>query len=377
MADRALVSIDLRFMGQSGMGIATYQRALWQGLRQLAPDGMEWVAHCDAPLPEDRGWAREPGPRGSRNLWNLFVLPRRLRALRPALHHATVNFEAPLGAGCPLVVTLHDLIPMEHPELVSRRHRLLSRALVPVVLRAATRVIVDSADVRDRVARRYPAVADRLRVVHCGLPQELIDAPDAPDAPADELERLRRRLPALPGRFLLFVGPADPRKNPSVLLRALLDIEASGREVPKLVMVGRSGPRSHELEALRTATSRHVIDLGHVSEEDLGALRRSARGVLFPSRAEGFGYPPLEALAAGAPTVASALPVLQEILGSHVDYCPVDDAAAWGRAMLALEALDGSMLRARQQAGAAHARGFTPLRSARQTRDVYLEVIEG
>ena len=367
------ISIDLRFLGSSGMGSATYHLALWEGLHQVAAPDLEWLCHGPRPGSrngaEDPGWRYFPGPSLSANLWNLVQLPWRLRRLGPALHHATLNFQAPLHAPCPMVVTLLDLIPVRHAGFVTRRYARLFRTLIGPVLKRAQRVIVLSEVGRQEAIDHLPAIEPRLRVVPCGLPGSAFQQP------CDAVMRDTRKRHGVPDDYLLFVGPPEPRKNLAVLLEALLALEERGRAVPPLVLVGRTHLKDPRLEALRGRTRHLTIDCDRVSDADLVALRAGARGLLFPTLAEGFGYPPLEALAAGVPVAVSDLPVLREVLGDAALFLDPRSPDAWADAMetLASSGTDATRLR---EAGPRRAARYPVERLGHETLAVYREVLE-
>ncbi len=197
----------------------------------------------------------------------------------------------------PYVVTLHDLVPLKHPDRYLRtgvRHRLRYAAV-----RRATRVIVPSRAVADDAASL--------------LGIEQVDVvPEAPApvfrpvaAPRGLLTRLR-----LPDRFLLWVGgldPPDPRKGIEALAR-----RAAEGGCPPLVLAGR-----HDAEAERLAVKGHVLLTGRVSDDELAALYSAADVLVLPSEEEGFGLTPHEALACGTPVAAYAAPALRESLDGN------------------------------------------------------------
>jgi alpha-1,3-rhamnosyl/mannosyltransferase len=223
------------------------------------------------------------------------VVGRRVRA--DVLHSPAID-RARLRPGPPLVVTVHDLAPLKWPERYLRtglRHRLRYAAV-----RRAARVIVPSGAVAADVEKLLGMASGRVDVV----PEAAAPVFRPVDDPRALLDRLR-----LPDRFLCWVGgldPPDPRKGVEALAAAV----AAGDGLP-LVLAGRADERGRSL-----AAPGRVVVAGRVSDEELAALYSAADALVFPSEDEGFGLPPVEALACGTPVAAYAAGALPETLGA-------------------------------------------------------------
>jgi len=218
---------------------------------------------------------------------------------------------SPADPGVPLVLTAHDLSYEIYPEFFSLKQRLWHRAVDPRALarRAAAILAVSETTKRDLV-ERWGIAPERVTVTLEGAP-----SPDAPDAAA--LERVRARF-KLPERFILHVGALEPRKNHLALLDAYHQLRPQARfNGLGLVLAGPPGWNNGAiLRAIRNSPYRSDIRLlGYVSESDRAALYRLASVFAFPSFYEGFGLPPLEAMAAGLPVVASHAGALGEVVG--------------------------------------------------------------
>ena len=161
------------------------------------------------------------------------------------------------------------------------------------------------------------------------------------------------------------VGTVEPRKNLPLLVRAHQHLP----EAPPLVVVG-GRRRPGEVTA-----SARVRLTGYVPDADLRRIVAGARVLAYPSRREGFGLPPLEALACGVPVVVSDLPVLREVLGTHARFVPVGDVEALAASLAA--ALAAGPSGAAVAAGRAHAAAFTWERFARATVAVYRAALDG
>ncbi|MCA1823775.1 MAG: glycosyltransferase family 4 protein, partial [Frankia sp.] len=272
--------------------------------------------------------------------------------------HAT-NFVLPPTRRAAGVVTIHDLSYLRHADTVSAA-TLRYRELVPRGLARARAVVADTQTVGDEIAAEYGVGADRLVVAPLGLSATWLSPPPPYDA-----RELRNR--GWPERFVLFVGNLEPRKNLPVLLAAHRRLRETVLDAPPLVLAGPPGwGPALQLDAARDA----VVLTGYLDEPELARLMGAATCLVLPSRYEGFGIPPLEALACGIPVVVSDLPVLREVLGAHAHYVPVGDVDALADALGVTigRATDATAAVARRE----HARQFTWERCAEATMRAYM-----
>ena len=210
-----------------------------------------------------------------------------------------------LRTACPMVVTLHDLVPLKRPgEYLRSGLRFRLRYLA---VERATRMIVPTVAVAEDAVALLDVEPARVHVV-----AEAADATFTPRG-ADEVARVRARH-GLPEEYLVWVGGLrhpDPRKRVAALADA-------PREVP-LVLVGDPGQWARELP--------DVILTGAVSDDELAAIYTGARALVFPSDDEGFGLPTVEALACGTPVVACDVPALREVLAGRARFVDAGDLA--------------------------------------------------
>jgi alpha-1,3-rhamnosyl/mannosyltransferase len=229
--------------------------------------------------------------------------------------HAPWIDGALLRSPVPMVVTLHDLAPLKRRgEFLRAGLRLNLRYLA---VQRAVRVIVPTQAVAADAECALGIPSERIAVIGEAAAPAMRPRSDA------EVEAVRARY-SLPDRYLLWVGglrTPDPRKRVAALARA--------RRTMPLVLVGAAGRWARELP--------DVTLTGVVDDEELAAIYTGAHALVFPSADEGFGLPPVEALACGTPVVASDLPALREVLEGRATLTPVDDLDALIAAAEAIE----------------------------------------
>jgi alpha-1,3-rhamnosyl/mannosyltransferase len=281
----------------------------------------------------------------------------------PDVFHATNNIFPYRVRATGQVLTIHDLTLLLFPEWhpADRLARMVPE-FEPAVARANV-IITPSCSTRNDVLERLPVDPERVRVVPHG-----VDAAFTP-RPAAEVAAALAPLGLRGGGYLLFVGTIEPRKN---LLRLLQAMDLVDPAVGPLVLAGgrgwNDGPIRVALERLERAG--RVRSLGYVADELRPALLTGARAFVYPSLYEGFGWPPLEAMACGTPVVTSNVSSLPEVVGDAALFVSPDDVDGLAAALHRVwhdEALRAD-LRAR---GIARAREFSWERTARMTLDAY------
>jgi glycosyltransferase involved in cell wall biosynthesis len=275
-------------------------------------------------LPEAIVWrapGRRFGGRAEALISRLFVLRRAVASDDIDVFHAPgVHARASLppvaSVGCPIVATVHDLIPLTfYGATMPSRSMQFYRWNLRRALRADAVVTVSEAS-RSEIAAWAPKMAGRIAAIPNGVDF-------APNRDTAALERLGVRRP-----YILYAGSYEPRKNLGTALSAYARMCDGGLEQHFVAIVEADSGHAPAVQAhLAELHLGERVRLVHsVPEDDLRALYTYADALCFPSLAEGFGFPPLQAAACGVPVVASNLPSIRETLGEHAVYVDTRDA---------------------------------------------------
>ncbi len=280
-----------------------------------------------------------------------------------------LNYFLPAQRGrAALVVTVHDLSALRHPEWHPASRSLMHQAALRRTIRRADHVITDSEAIRAEMLAEFGTAPDRVTAVHPAASPSF-----RPRSPA-ELQPIRDRWGLAPGGYLLFAGAIEPRKNIGRLIDAVTALRGRRRDLPPLILVGPRGWRNREIRAGIAAAGPGARYLGHVPGEDLAGLMAGCSAFVFPSLYEGFGLPVLEAMACGVPVVTSRGGAVEEAAGdAAILVDPLDtEAIATGIERV----LDDAMLRETLiRKGLARAAQFSWDRTARETLRAYEQAI--
>jgi len=360
------VLVDAHMLGSRETGNETYIRNL---LRALATrddvDVIAAVPKGQVDVAERLGVVAAPLRRDS-DIWRLTCGLNAL-ARRHAVDLMHVTYVGPLRPVCRMVVTVHDVSFRRFPSYFTPRARLLFATWLPWTLRRAAGVITVSEHARQEILRFYPYLGDCV-----GVTQEAADPQYHRLGKAEVAEALGRLGVAQP--YLLAVGNLQPRKNLVRLIQAFVRAEVAAHT--RLVIVGQAQWQASDvMAAIDAAGLGDSVKLtGYVSDDDLVALYSGAALFCYPSLYEGFGLPVLEAMACGAPVVASETTSIPEVAGDAallVDPHQVADLARALRAVLDDEGLAASL----RQRGLARAAAMTWERTAEQTAACYRKAL--
>jgi len=376
----AVIGIDCDTLSKgTRFGDERYLRTLLGGLASIDSKD-EYVLYTN------KGGARE-----ARTYAGRFKDRCRVRTVRPSPLPLRVPFSLPFMAGrdgcdllhtqyftppvcpCPVVLTVHDVSFMRHPEFFDRLEARLFPGLIGFSARKAGLIVTDSAFSGTEIRALLRVPGDRIRVIPLAVDPcfEPLDRQRA-------LDRVRGKYGMPFGRFLLSVGEIQPRKNVDRLLHAFARLRVETGTDCGLVLVGNRKYADFDPVRLIEAhgLSGTAVHTGFVPQEDLVDFYCAADLFVFPSLYEGFGLPPLEAMACGTPVAASDKGALPEVLGDAAAYFdPLDTDAITASIRRLLESEERRA--ALRRAGPARAALFPPGLAAQRTRSLYDEIREG
>lgn len=368
------IAIDCRYIRERPSGIGGYIEALLERLPRLAPeDQFHCFSHRLArrPLSTAANVSEECMPAEPNSAWSLWW-PKRYACFEGLdLFHSAHN-TLPRGLPCPSVVTIHDLMAIERPDLAfTRWSQRIKRFYYPQAqwraLRDARRLIVSTFATAARVADLCPAARPRIVVVSMAASRQFLPASNINAARARAAELIGSNAP-----FLLVVGQDAPNKRHAIALKAFAHGAPEGW---RLVLVQRQSHNGALPALARTlGIEERVSWLPTLELNDLVTLYQTAGALVQPSDYEGFGSPVLEAMSCGCPPIASDIPTLREVIGNGGVLVAVDDIAAFVRTIRTLA--ESATMRAEWSAAAlARSQDFSWDRCARETLEVFRDAL--
>src|SRR5882672_10236637 len=362
------VAIDVRKLHDFGIG--TYIRNLLRHLARIDREN-EYVLLCHEP---DMGVAAQLGsnfravlePSANYSIREQFHVPWVLLREKPDVFHAP-HYVLPTTIRCRSVVTIHDCIHLMFPQyLPNRAAYAYARAAMWSAAKQSDRILTVSEASKRDILHFFNVPPDKISVVYNAIDERFWIEPTA-----EEIERVRERF-QLDQRFVLYAGTIKPHKNLVRLIEAFAELRKGEFEELKLLIIG---DEISKLPALRRAVHRHKLHkhvrfLGFVKDDTLAILYRLAAVFVFPSLYEGFGLPPLEAMASGTPVVTSNVSSLPEVAGDAallVDPYDVGSIVDGVRRVLT----DPQLAAELRRKGLVRARDFSWERSVSRTHDIY------
>jgi glycosyltransferase involved in cell wall biosynthesis len=365
------IGIDARKLHDFGIG--TYIRNLLRQLARLDRQS-EYVLLC---RPEDREALASLGENfravsetaGNYSIAEQLKVPLALRREGVTLFHAP-HYVLPPLVRCQSVVTIHDCIHLMFPQYLPNRAALAyARTSIAMAARRASRVITVSESSKRDILRFVDAPPEKIDVIYNAYDERFAVEPREED-----VVRVRERF-QLTDEFVLYAGNVKPHKNLERLIQAFDLVRRRGLDHLKLVVIG---DEVSKYAALRRAVHRHQLHkyvrfLGYLPEETLAVMYRLAAVFVFPSLYEGFGLPPLEAMASGTPVVTSNVSSLPEVAGDAARLVDPYDSEAIADGIHTV-LTDEAARRSLRLKGLERARQFSWETSVRRVRDIYAEV---
>jgi glycosyltransferase involved in cell wall biosynthesis len=367
------VAIDAHMVGQRETGNEYYTLNLIAGLTRIDPENQYALLVTDtAPL---RAALRLPQNfeclrvRPTANMLRVAcAMPRVCQRVGAEVLH--VSYTAPPISPCSTVVTIHDISYDFFPQFFSPRVRLLLSITVPFSCRRAARIIAVSKTTKQDLVKRYGIPPEKIRVIYEAAGEHF-----SPSVSAEAVTRARARY-AGGNRYILALGNIQPRKNLERLIEAfaaLVQDETTGDGLV-LVVAGQSQWRGSDVyKKVKVKGLEEIVFFpGYVPDNDLPSLYRGAEVFVFPSLYEGFGLPPLEAMACGTPVICSNTSSMPEVVGEAAllfDPYNTNALALALRNVLKDEARKQSL----SAAGLNRAAQFSWEQTARKTLEVYKE----
>ena len=316
-------------------------------------------------LPEHVHWVVVPNLRPAvRLLWEQVRLPALVKRSAVDLLHSP-HYTRPAILPCVSVVTFHDMTFFLFPELHTRAKRIFFPFAIRHSARHADALVAASENTRRDAMRILGIPANRIFTAPLGISEDF--------HPIDDqilLEEGRQRY-QLPAKFILYVGLIEPRKNIPLLLKAYARLVSQG-DPPPLVLVGRQGWMYEQVYQLveQLELKDRVHFKGYIPAQNLPIVYNLAQLFVYPSTYEGFGFPPLEAMACGTPVITTAISAMLDNVGDAGLLIPPQDETALAHAIQTL-LIDHSLRDHLSVAGRRRASEFTWKRTAMETLKVY------
>lgn len=359
-------------IGTQGGGLETYELGLIKGLMEI-DNGNSYIIYGSSKqalaenLSNHSKFVFAEVSQKSKMLRLSLTLPYKLtRAPLDVLHICMVP---PIFCPKKYIMTIHDLSPFIRPDFFPAMIRLRARALIKRGIMAAEKIIAVSEATKNDITTLFDIDPKKVAVIHLGI--------DRTFRPITEKKKVAAVLKkyGIDSKYILYVGRIQKRKNVKRLIQAFHILRKKMNIQHKLVLVGKRMWEYNEAfeEIERLNIGDDVIKLGHIAYSDLPYLYNGGEVFVFPSLFEGFGFPPLEAMACGTPVVASNATSIPEVLGDAalmVDPYNVEELAD----KLFLLLTNQQLRREMTQKGCSKASTFSWAETAKKTLDVYKEV---
>jgi glycosyltransferase involved in cell wall biosynthesis len=334
------IAINCRSCANKG-GIGRYSRALIRELIDrfknhhfllFSPMETDLAFIDPAFIDKKSNWEKIPVSGSSnRPLWETFNLTNAVNHSEPDIFH-NPDYTVPSGIKAPSTVTVHDLSFKFYPIGVSLKARTLYNLLTPQSVRKAKLVMADSQSTKREIIRAGWKSAEFIRVVYLAVDDNFLTEIN----PEESVSVLREF--NLEAGYILYLGAIDKRKNITDIVKAYSELSGTQTGIPPLVLAGEDIGGASEVTdlILKLKLGNKIRRIGFVEPSKLKAVYSNAKMFVFPSHYEGFGLPPLEAMACGVPTIVSDSTSLPEVVGDSGLIVPLNDVKKLAESMLQL-----------------------------------------
>lgn len=368
------IGIDARLLTGTYTGDRTYWRGLLKAFHEiLSPNEYRLVLFSTRPippntLPESPLYEYVVAPSRSERLWSLFRLPKLVQQYQCDLVHTQYTVSPCFTV--PVVTTVHDVSFLIEPRWFPLKDRLLLRLTIPASCRRAQRVLTVSETSREDMMERLQLPPEKIIATPNGLPEGFYPIEKK------QAQEFVQRAYGIDCPFALAVGVLQPRKNWELALLAIYLAREEYKLPIRLVLTGKSGWARHALEKMKRELGADpwLIETGYVPDAHLVWLYNATEVFLYPSFYEGFGLPPLEAMACGTPVIASNGGALPEVVGMGGILLPPNEAGLWANAIRTLMHND-SYREALRLKALEQARKFSWRTTAERTLEAYRQAV--
>ncbi len=368
------IGLDISCISRSKAGVGCYTRSLIRKLSEIDKDGVYAFFSY-----KERRSGRKKTVKARmfhkvygalrHTIWEQLLLPLNLFIRGIDLIHSPA-YVTPMMKSCPTIITVHDMAYLLYPDKFVKAYRLYLKFWVPLSVKRADIVVTDSIQSKRDIVKLLKVPEEKVEVIYLGV-SELF----RPVSDDEKLDAIRRKY-NLPQEFILYVGTIEPRKNIIELIYAYGEFKKKVGDTVKIVIGGKMGWLYDNIfEAIEgLGLKEDVIFTGYIADEDLPLVYNAAKVFVYPSLYEGFGLPPLEAMACGVPVVTSNTSSLPELVNGAGIMVNPDNPHELAEAIynvLTNEELRKKMIKR----GLEKAKKFTWEKTAKKTLEVYEKVL--
>ncbi len=294
-----------------------------------------------------------------------FVIPNLIKRLEIDIYHSP-HYTRPLFCPARSVVSFHDMSFFLLPELHLKKKSLFFKKMIRISSKKSDRIIAVSESTKNDIIRMLKIPDEKIKVIYSGVSENFI--------PIEKMraKKFIRSFFNIKNRYILFVGRLEPRKNVPVLIRAYDKVKKNLNFPLKLVIVGNEGWKFKKIyETVRNLNlEKDVIFTGYIKEKYLPYFYSASEMFVYPSLYEGFGHPPLEAMACGCPVISSNVSSIPEIVGDAGILIKPEDEYQIATAILNLFK-DKSLKKELSEKAIKRAKKFDWFKTAQETVKVY------